>query len=142
MEQLIDLVTFSKKEKEGHKFYTNKFFGGVPFPQYEGTPQKDNPTPDDKYIDGMDSNAWWNLKLCATQYWEDHYKGLGISNLNKRGGKKSNAWNFFLREEKALSACEISYGNTYLLIETCARRTALHNVFRELMPNTYEKYFK
>lgn len=137
MEQLIDLITFSKKEKEGHKFYTNKFFYGKSFPQYEGTPQKDNPTPDDKYIDGMDSNAWRNLKLCATQYWEDHYKSMS---LDKRGGKKSSAWNFFLREEKVLSACEISYGNTYSLIETCARRTALHNVFHELMPNTYKKY--
>lgn len=139
MEQMIDLITFAEKEKKGHKFYETKFFCGVSFPQYEGTPQKDNPTPDDKYIDGMDSNAWWNLKLCATQYWEDRYKGLS---LDKRGGKKSSAWNFFLREEKLLSSCEISYGNPYSLIENCARRTALHNVFRELIPHTYEKYFK
>ena len=139
MEQLIDLITFSKKEKEGHKFYTNKFSCGEYFPQYEGTPQKDNPTPDDKYIDAMDNNAWWNLKLCATQYWEDHYKGIS---LDKRGGKKSSAWNFFLHEEKFLSALDISYCNPYSLIEACARRTALHIVFRELMPHTYEKYFK
>ena len=139
MEKMIDLITFSKKEKKGHKFYTTKFFYGESFPQYEGTPQKDSPTPDEKDIDGMDSNAWWNLKLCATQYWEDQYKCLS---LDKRGGKKSSAWNFFLHEEKVLSAKEISYGNTYSLIETCARRTALHNFFRELMPNTYEKYFK
>lgn len=137
--EMIDLITFSEKEKEGHKFYTVKYSYGEAFPQYEGTPQKDSPTPDDKYIDGMDSNAWWNLKLCASQYWEDHYKAM---NLDKKGGKKSSAWKFFLREEKVLSACEISYGNTYSLIETCAKKMALHNVIRELMPNTYEKYFE
>ena len=137
--EMIDLITFTKKDNEGHKFYKNKFFGGEIFPQYEGTPQKDSPTPDSEYIDSMDSNAWWNLKLCATQYWEDHYKAI---NLDTKGGKKSSAWSFFLREEKVLSACEISYGNTYSLVETCARRTALHNVIRELMPHTYEKYSK
>lgn len=139
MEKLIDLITFAKKEKEGHDFYTTKFFCGEAFQQYEGTPQKDSPTADDKYINKMDSNAWWNLKLCATQYWENRY---GALSLDKRGGKKSSAWEWFLREEQSLTKSELMYGNAYSLIETCARRTALHNIMRELMPKTYDKYFK
>lgn len=140
MEQLIDLITFSEKEKEGHKFYKTKFFCGESFPQYEGTPQKDNPTPDDKYIDGMDSNAWWNLKLCASQYWGHRYSIQNWLPNDLKGGKNSNAWKWFLREEKHISVQDRMVTNPYTVMELNAQRTALHNYISNLLPNVYDAY--
>lgn len=138
--QFIDLITFSKKDKEGYKFYKTKYFYGRAYPQFEGTPDLKESVPDDKYINSMDSNDWNNLGLGALQYYSDSYNAKVWLDYDLRGGKKSNAWKWFIREDKHITKLEKTYLNPYSLIELNSQRKALHSYMQTLMPKVYDKY--
>lgn len=141
MAKLIDLITYSKKCSEGHKFYTTKYFYSQPYVQYEGTPELNNPTPDDTYISKMTSNTWWNLKLGSLQYWEDSYGAKSFLPMDLKGGTKSIAWKWFLRENRHIELMLSTYNNPYTLVELTSRLKQLHLYIQKYLPKIYKKYY-
>lgn len=141
MAKLIDLITYSKKCSEGHKFYTTKYFYSQPYVQYEGTPELNSPTPDDTYISKMTSNTWWNLKLGSLQYWEDSYGAKSFLPMDLKGGTKSIAWKWFLRENRHIELMLSTYNNPYTLVELTSRLKQLHSYIQKYLPKVYKKYY-
>ena len=141
MAKLIDLITYSKKCSEGHKFYTTKYFYSQPYVQYERTPELNSPTPDDTYISKMTSNTWWNLKLGSLQYWEDSYGEKSFLPMDLKGGTKSIAWKWFLKENRHIELMLSTDNSPYTLIELTSRLKQLHLYIQKYLPKTYKKYY-